>query len=376
MRGRATSTTGMSMAAVLLSAAWCAAQPQNPASTQPALDVVAEMTDLPGNIAVTPDGRVVVSLHQFRPARERVVEVRRDGSTRPFPDAKWNRDEAGHDALDTVLGIRCDSDGVVWMLDNAMRGKTTPKLVAWDTQADRLRNVIFLPPPVTRENSFVNDLQVDVDAKAIYIADPAGGANAALIVVDLATGRSRRVLEGHRSVAAEDIDLVVEGRVLELHAAGGGASARARIGVNPIALDATNQWLYFGPMSGRTLYRVRTRDLRNAELSSEDLGARVEEYAQRPPSDGIAMDAAGNVYITEIAATAIGVITPQRAYRRLIEDPRLSWPDAFSGGPDGWMYVVANQLHRTPPLNGGVDATRPPYRVLRFQPLAAVPIGR
>src|SRR6185436_4308275 len=92
-------------------------------ATQPALEVFAEMPELPGNIAVTPDGRVLVSLHQFRPSRERVVEVKKDGSSKPFPNAQWNRGEAAHDSLDTVLGIRCDRDGLVWMLDNGMRGK-------------------------------------------------------------------------------------------------------------------------------------------------------------------------------------------------------------------------------------------------------------
>jgi hypothetical protein len=57
-------------------------------------------------------------------------------------------------------------------------------------------------------------------------------------------------------------------------------------------------------------------------------------------------------------------------------DPRLSWVDAFSYGPDGHLYAVANQLHRTAVLNGGVNATRPPYLVIRLRPLAPGTTGR
>ena len=71
-----------------------------------------------------------------------------------------------------------------------------------------------------------------------------------------------------------------------------------------------------------------------------------------------------------------GVIGPDRNYRILIADPRLSWVDAFSFGPDGYLYTVANQLHRSAVLNGGEAATIPPYLILRFRPLATGTTGR
>ena len=48
----------------------------------------------------------------------------------------------------------------------------------------------------------------------------------------------------------------------------------------------------------------------------------------------------------------------------------------MSVGPEGWVYVAANQLHLSPVLNNGVDETTPPYHVLRFKPLAPAEIGR
>ena len=60
----------------------------------------------------------------------------------------------------------------------------------------------------------------------------------------------------------------------------------------------------------------------------------------------------------------------------LLANSRLSWVDAFSFGPDGYLYTVVNQLHRSAVLNGGEAATIPPYLILRFKPLATGTTGR
>lgn len=346
------------------------------AAEPPKLDVYAELKQAPGNVTLTPDGRVIASLHQFYATPMRVVEVAKDGTLTPFPDADWNNaDIVGRPTLDAVLGIRCDANGVVWMLDNALRGKSTPKLVGWNTKTNRLERIIYLPPPITVAKSFVNDMAIDSAAQTAYIVDPAG-AKSALIVVDLKTGEARRVLEGHPSAIPEDVDLVIDGRTMELKQPDG-STQRARVGADPVALDSRNEWLYFGPMSGKWLYRVKTADLRDASLSVAALAQRVERYAEKPLCDGISMDNDGNIYISDVARHALGVITPARKYETLCQDDRLlSWPDAMSYGPDGMMYVVANQLQNSPVLNGGVDRTTPLFYIVRFRPLAAGVVGR
>jgi hypothetical protein len=68
---------------------------------------------------------------------------------------------------------------------------------------------------------------------------------------------------------------------------------------------------------------------------------------------------------------------PDGSYRVLFHDKeRLCWPDAISAGPDGFMYVTVNKLHRTAPLNAGKDESEPPYYIIRFQPLGAAVVGR
>jgi len=320
------------------------------------------MDDPPGNIAITPEGRVFVSLHQFFNPANTVVEVMPDGSTSPFPDAAWNKHEPGNGTtLDTVLGIRADKNGVVWMLDNGMRRKSVPKLVAWDTRADELVLMSHVPPHLYPDDAFLNDLAVDVDRGFVYVADPAGGANAALLIFDRATKEWRRVLEGHESVVPdESLDLVIDGKPVQMKKPDG-TVVTPHIGVNPIALDQDGSWLYFGPMHGAKMYRIRTAELRNAALSDEDLGAKVEVYSSKPICDGIDVDFHGRIVVSDIANNGVGVIGNDTKYRLVVSGPELSWPDAFAWHPDGRLIVVANQLHRTPALNGGVDAVKRPF---------------
>lgn len=328
-------------------------------------EVVAELQQGPGNITVTPAGEILISLHQFFDHAVRVARVNDDGSLSEFAaDAK----------LDSVLGLQADANGVVWLLDNAMRADGQRRLIGWHAGDDRAVADIDLSD-VSVAGSFLNDLAIDTTTQTAYIADPAAGDDAALIVIDLASGVGRRVLQGDISVTPVDSDLIIDGVPVRIRKEDG-SEFRPRVGVNPIALDSAGEWLYYGPMHGYTMYRIRTADLRNSDLTATDLAARVERWAGRPISDGISLDNAGNIYLGDLARNAIGVIGPDRRYRQWIDDPRLSWIDAFSFGPDGGLYAVANQLHRTATLNGGVSATRAPYLIVRLRPLATGTTGR
>lgn len=341
------------------------------------LEIVARLNLPPGNITVTPDGRIIVSLHQHFEPRMRVGEVIDGRLLIPFPNAEWNDTMRPDDErLDTVLGVQTDTKGIVWLLDNGMRSGVTPKLVGWNLQENALYKVIPLPEPVSRSDSFLNDLAVDRTHDYIYIADPTRGNKPALIVVNIKSGEARRVLEAHRSVFPEDIDLVIDQTPARINRADG-TTFRPRVGVNPIALDALNEWLYFGPMHGTALYRVRTADLINRELSGDALSNQVERFGNKPISDGSTVNNAGEVYISDIGNNAIGKVNRNGSYVQLFQDDELlSWPDAFSFGPDNWCYVLVNQLHRGPVLNAGLDATSPPFLIVRFKDQAGGIIGR
>lgn len=329
------------------------------------LEVVAELATAPGNITLTPEGRLIFSLHQFYNPKIKVAELTQDGIV-PFP----YQSGAGEETIsfDTVLGIKSDSEGTVWMLDNGDRSQSIPKLVAWDTRSARLARVIYLPPPITLDSSFVNDLAVDLTRNAVYISDPADGKQAALIRIDLNTGLASRMLQGHPSVIPEDIDLIIDDIPVQIKQPDGNL-IRPHLGVNGITLDAQNEWLYFCPMHGTNMYRIKSADLSDPNLSEAELGSRIERYSDKPICDGIAIDRHYNIYLGDLAANALGVITSDRSYQIFIADEKLSWIDSLTLGADGYLYLNCDQLQRSAPLNAGEDTSTPPYYMFRLPPL-------
>lgn len=359
--------------ALLASALGACAAPGAKERRENGYDIYAKLDRAPGNITVTPDGRVLVSLHQFYEPRWRVAEVDpRTGILRPFPSGEW-AEELGDDSvgLDAVLGIRTSANGIVWMLDNGLRMGSTPRLIGWDPETDTLHRVIAIPNPPGGATTFLNDLAIDPAADFVYIADTGGERDPALVVVDLTTGLSRRVLEGDPVVLPESgVDLVINDRVITRPDANG-IERPARIGVNPITIDSKGEWVYFGAMTGKTLYRVRAADLKDRTLSTPALSARVDRYANKPVCDGITIDSKDNIYITDLEAGGIGVIGRNRQYELLFSDPEvIAWPDAIAGGADGLLYVAVNQLHTSPALNGGVDSSLRPFLIVRVEPRA------
>lgn len=325
----------------------------------------------PGNLAIGPDGRMFMSVHGFYGPELRIVEVMRDGSTKPYPTEAWARaPEDDADGLNGVLGLRADREGILWMLDG-QGDNQTGRVVGWDTKNEKLHGIYYIGQPVARPTSFLNDLAVDRDHEAIYISDTGDGQNSAIIVIDLETGRARRVLEGSKFTVPEDTPMVIDGREIKL---GGNP---AKIGINPITVDPTNTWVYFAPMTAASMYRIKTADLLNESLSDDALAERVERYGDKPISDGSTVDAGGNVYITAMTDNAIGVTRPDGSYDVLYQsETDLPWPDGFSMGVDGYVYATINELHRSPVLNGGEDASLGTFKIVRFPALADTVSGR
>ena len=330
------------------------------------LEVVAELPINPGNLAVTADGRVFATVHQFRRADAQLIEVTGPRGYKPWPNAAWNGVfGSGRDVLNSVLGITIDRNRRLWVLDNGL-GETNlpPKLMAFSLDSGEPVYRYDFPPESGPVGSFLNDLAVDDERGFVYIADVGGQAEPALVVVDLNRDSSRRFTRSP-ALQAEDVDLVVEGRVLKIPGADGQPEA-ARIAVNPITLSADGETLYFGAMNGETWYQVPTRLFREGASDAAIAGA-IEKAGPKPVSDGASTDADGNHYFTDLGNNAISVLRPDGALHTLVRDDRLLWPDALSFGEPGWLYIAVNQLHRAPALNAGEEAGEPPYRIMRVR---------
>lgn len=328
-----------------------------------ALEPTANLDRPPGNVAVAKDGRVFFTFHPDGDPPIKLAELV-DGRAVPYPSAAFQNEGDEELYLQSPLAVRIDRQSRLWVLDHAEYARGQPRLLAFDLESGELAHRHDFDSDVAPLLSMLNDFQVDPAGEKIYIAEASPILrNPALIVYDVASGTSRRLLEDHPSVQAEPYLVQAPGRDMVFF----GIYA-LRVPVDSIALDRDGEWLYFGPLSGDRMYRVATRDLNDESLSADELGERVEDYGPKPISDGLTMDLEDNLYISDPEHSAVLVLTPERKLRTLVKDGRLRWPDGFSFGPDGWLYVTASSLQDVLFVSEEHMRENAPYQIFRFKP--------
>lgn len=334
-----------------------------PLLDESALEVVADLPTPPGNIAVSADGRVFVSLHPEARPEWKIVELKA-GEMIPFPNLAFQTGEAEPRFYRDVIGLRIDAQNRLWTLDNGGHGVHPGRLMGFDVASGAVVHEFEFPREIAGLGSHLNDFQVSPDGAFIYIAEASFFAKTpALIVYDVNNKSARRLLDSHASVLAEAFTPVVQGRPM---VAFGLVSIRP--GVDSIALDKQGEWLYFAAVTAQKMYRIRAADLRDTALSAEALAAKVEVFADKTMSDGLTMDTDGNLYISNLEHDAILLLKPDRTLQTLVRSPRLRWPDGFSFGPEGWLYVACSSLHQVIGLPPGAIREHAPYQVFRLKP--------
>lgn len=328
---------------------------------EPSLEIVAESVRQWTGVAVTKGGRVFVNFPRWSSeVPVSVAEVMVDGTVSPYPDEAWNSWTPEADPSTTfvcVQSVVADGKGSLWVLDPASAGfqgviPGGAKLVEIDAMTGGVVQVIAFDGTIAPPASYLNDVRIDHKHRAAYITDSGDGA---LIVVDLRTGASRRLLDGHPSTAAEDTILTFEGNQWLLP-----DGSAPQVHADGIAYDRTNDFIYYQALTGRTLYRIAGAALRDPSFDEEVLGAIVETVAESGASDGLLWDGADGIFISAIEDDAVKRWSPDGGVETVIADPRIAWPDSFALGPDGGLYVTTSQIHRGP-------NPPEPYRVLRIR---------
>lgn len=325
------------------------------------LEVVAEFGEYqPIGVGVSSDNRVFVSFPRRVPYRFGLTEIV-DRKPVAYPDPDWNRQEG--DEASSFLNVQdlyVDTRDQLWVLDSRPGGSAGKfKLLQIDLKTDKVVRV-YRFEDLVKERSALNDVRVDTERQLAYLSDP---GQAAIVVLDLKTGRSRVVLENRpQTLAVPGFKLSYDGKVMADRSGNGFKS-----NVNGIALTKDNKYLYFRPINGLHLYRIETKYLAGTQLTDDQLGERVQDMGETCVSHGMEADKAGNIYMTSSTDYSIKYLTPEGKLLTLVQDSRLIWPDSLGIGSDGYLYFSCAQMNRLPQWNGGSNKTSFPYRVYRVK---------
>lgn len=318
------------------------------AATPPLTQVAGFKYQVTG-VAVSKDGRIFVNFPRWeKDVPISVAEVMKDGRLRPYPDAAWNgwsnlKPLSLGDHFICVQSVTVDPQGFLWVVDPAAPGNEFikpggVKLVKIDLGTNKVAQVIPFDKTVAPQGSYMNDVRVSPDGKHAYLTD--SGQQGALIVVDIAAGKARRVLDGDpRTQPEPGVVPHVDGH--ELRRPDHRIPAFAADG---IALDAAGRYLYWQDLVGRTLYRIPTSSLLSATMSPADVGASVEKVAITNVADGLWMNEQDALFITDPANNAVRMRAPDGGMSVVAKDARLRWPDSMAEGADGSIYVTASHI--------------------------------
>ncbi|WP_316836522.1 L-dopachrome tautomerase-related protein [Pedobacter nutrimenti] len=347
------------------------------AQSKAKLEIVSTFpSERPGNVAVSPEGRVFVTMSALGENKYMVKEILSSGEAVNFPDTTWIKKPTGqsYKGINSTIGINVSSDNILWVLDMGNKGATpkqAPKLVGWYIKTRKLAHAFPLPDAVLRPTSFLQDFVIDEKNNVAVIADMSLDGLItppfpAFVVIDLKTGYGRRVLENHTTFQSLDEPAIINGRKVS-HTYPDGSIYEPKYPLNPISIDKEMKWIYYGAMGGHQIYRIPAAAVADERLNNELLAAQIESYAKKPKTDGFKVGNNGEVYVTDIEQNAVGIATP-KGYTILAQDEKLlSWPDGLALSKDGYLYIVANQLHNTAWLNNNKDVSNPPYYVLRIK---------
>ncbi len=333
----------------------------DPRLPESALEVVAELPTPPGNIAVSATGRVFVTLHPEAHPTWSVVELV-DGRMQPWPSAEFQQAGTAPQHFRDVLSLRIDRQNRLWTLDNGRHGLFPARLLAFDLDSGTVVHEFEFPREVAGLGSHLNDFQVSPDGHWIYMADASFfGKRPALIAYDVVTGQARRLLDQHPAVLPDLYVPTVQGRRMTLF-----GLIAIRPGVDSIVLDRRGEWLYFAPVTDLNLYRIRAAALQNPSLDAATLAGQVEVFAPKTMTDGLTIDDAGTIYLSDLEHSAIVELRTDGSMSTLLQSGKLRWPDGFSFGTDGWLYISCSSLQHVLgrlPSSITAHAPYPVYRV-------------
>jgi hypothetical protein len=324
---------------------------------------VAASDEVWNGVTVSDDGRIFVDYPRLEgDGGMRIAEIV-NGKAMPYPNASWNSWKPGTPTEGQFVrtnSLRIGPDGKLWIVDTGTPSMGAPaipgaaKLVVVDLHSNAVIRTIPLDPVMT-DNSFIDDLRIS--GNTIFLTD---AGSPGLVVMDLQSGKGRRVLE-HAPSTTDQVAIRAEGKVMTT-----ADGKQVRIHADQLEVTPDRKWLYFQPASG-PLYRVETRFLLDPAMTADELGSKVKEWYKTPGTGGTCIDAEGNIYVSDVDASAIFKLTPEGKREDIIKDPRLAWGDALWIDTHGYLWIPVGQLNRLGAFQHGHSRVKPPLTIYKIR---------
>lgn len=318
-------------------------------------------------VAVSAEGRVFVTYPRWSSTyKYGVVEVMKDGTAKPYPDAATNEWKPGEDGKDKWVCVQTayvDDDNYLYILDPAapMLEKVVDgyaKMVKFNLKTNAIEKTYRFPNTIDN-HSYLNDVRVDTKKQVAYITNSGTGG---IVILDLKSGESRQLLQAHKSVHPDPyVKFIIDGRELKKQ---GQPPAFQSDG---IALSPDRNYLYYKTINDKRLWRVPTSALLDTTLTGQQLAGKVEDLGNKVNTDGMIFDDRGNLYLGDPTAYSIVQMTPDMKTHTWIQSKeQLIWPDTYSISND-YLYITTSQIHKQPDYNDGVNKRTSPYMVFKVK---------
>lgn len=316
-------------------------------------------------VTTSSDGRIFVNFPRIEGDKGmRIGEVLKNGKIIPYPNEDWNNWESGADVNEKFVrtnSLRITGDGLLWIVDtgtpsmgqNPLSGNAL-KLVSIDIKTNTVQQIIPLSG-IAKPSTFIDDVRIS--GNTIYLTD---AGEPALIILDKATGKGRRVLENQPSTT-DNLPIKAEEKIMKDE-----KGNEVRIHADQLELSPDGKWLYFQPASG-PLWRVETQYLNDENISEKDLASKVELFYKTPSTGGTAIDADGNIFVSDVNKSEIIKISPEGKESLVIKDKRLLWADALWIDDHECLWIPTGQLNRLAAFQNGKSKVKFPVVIYKLK---------
>lgn len=323
-------------------------------------------------VAVSSENRLFVSFPRRGGAYRYGLAEIVNGAQIPYPDLQWNQDGDRSSSFVSLQDLYIDHQDKLWVLDSkpssggsifgSNEGEVEDgyfKLLKIDLKNDSIER-IYTFDDLDLKKSGLNDIRVDTEKGLAYFSDP---GQAAIVIMDLTTGKTRKVLERTECTLADpNIILRYHGNDMQ-DKSGKPFSSN----INGIALTKDFKFFYFKPINKEELYRIETVYLADTSISETELQSKVENMGKVGVTHGLETDRKGNVFLTTSLDYSIKYLSPDGHLHTLVQDDRLLWPDSFGIGTDGYLYFSCAQLQYEAQWNNGVDKSILPFTLYKVR---------